>query len=183
MTRAIIIVLDSVGCGGAEDASAYGDEGANTLLHIAQACAEGQATERGVRQGPLTLPRLGLLGLGLAVEASCGVFPPGLAKPADAAGLWGYGVETAAGKDTPSGHWEIAGAKPDFAWGYFPDTVPAFPDWLTSALVARGRAARHSRRQARLRHRHHRRARRGACADGQADLLHLGRQRAADRGA
>jgi phosphopentomutase len=78
---------------------------------------------------------MGLLGLGLAVEASCGVYPPGVARPSQTTGQWGYGVETAAGKDTPSGHWEIAGAKPDFAWGYFPDTVPAFPEWLTSALV------------------------------------------------
>jgi phosphopentomutase len=135
MARALIIVLDSVGCGGAEDAAAYGDAGANTLLHIAEACAEGRGDREALRRGPLILPRLGLLGLGLAVEASCGVYPPGVARPEDAAGQWGYGVETAAGKDTPSGHWEIAGAKPDHAWGYFPDTIPAFPEWLTKALI------------------------------------------------
>ena len=46
MTRAILIVLDSVGCGGAEDAKAYGDEGADTLGHIAEACADGQGRSR-----------------------------------------------------------------------------------------------------------------------------------------
>ena len=135
MTRALIIVLDSVGCGGAEDAASYGDAGANTLLHIAQGCAEGLGDRAGLRAGPLTLPRLGLLGLGLAVGASCGTYPPGVARPEEPAGLWGYGVETAAGKDTPSGHWEIAGAKPDHAWGYFPDTEPSFPEGLTAAMI------------------------------------------------
>ena len=42
MTRAILIVLDSVGCGGAEDAGAYGDEGSDTLGHIVEACALGR---------------------------------------------------------------------------------------------------------------------------------------------
>ena len=43
MTRAFLIVMDSVGCGGAPDAAAFGDDGANTLGHIALACAEGRA--------------------------------------------------------------------------------------------------------------------------------------------
>ncbi|RMH46812.1 MAG: phosphopentomutase, partial [Alphaproteobacteria bacterium] len=41
--RAFLIVLDSVGCGGAPDAADFGDEGANTLGHIAEACAAGRA--------------------------------------------------------------------------------------------------------------------------------------------
>jgi phosphopentomutase len=49
--RAIIIVLDSVGCGGAEDAAAYGDAGADTLGHIAQACAEGRGDRAGLGGG------------------------------------------------------------------------------------------------------------------------------------
>ena len=52
------IVLDSVGCGGAEDAKAYGDEGADTLGHIAEACARGLGDREGLRRGPLKLPRL-----------------------------------------------------------------------------------------------------------------------------
>lgn len=45
MARVFLCVLDSVGCGGAPDAARYGDEGSNTLLHIAEACAAGRAEE------------------------------------------------------------------------------------------------------------------------------------------
>ncbi|MFZ1963883.1 MAG: phosphopentomutase [Roseiarcus sp.] len=135
MGRALIIVLDSVGCGGAADAGAYSDEGADTLGHIARSCAEGKGDRAGLRVGPLRLPALDALGLGLAMQASTGLSPPGFAC-APAKGQWGYGVETSKGKDTSSGHWEIAGAPVDFAWGYFPETVPAFPEALTAALIA-----------------------------------------------
>jgi len=135
--RAILIVLDSVGCGGAEDASAYGDEGADTLGHIAEACAEGRGNREGLRRGPLRLPRLEALGLAHAMKASTGRAPPGLALP-EPRGQWGYGVETSRGKDTPSGHWELAGTPVDFDWGYFPETIPAFPEALTAALIAEG---------------------------------------------
>ncbi len=138
MARAIIIVLDSVGCGGAEDAEAYGDEGADTLGHIAEACALGLGNRDGLRRGPLELPRLDALGLGHAIRASTGRTPPGLAMP-PARGQWGYGVETSRGKDTPSGHWEIAGTPVDFDWGYFPEKIPAFPETLTAALIAEGK--------------------------------------------
>jgi phosphopentomutase len=140
MARAILIVLDSVGCGGAADAKAYGDEGADTLGHIAEACAGGRGDRVGLRRGPLRLPHLAALGLGHAMKASTGRAPPGfaLAKPR---GQWGYGVETSRGKDTPSGHWELAGTPVDFDWGYFPETIPAFPEALTAALIAEGRLA------------------------------------------
>mgnify|MGYP002480283911 CR=1 FL=1 len=62
MTRAFLIVMDSVGCGGAPDAAAFGDEGANTLGHIAAECAAGRADQG--RSGPLHMPNLGALGLG-----------------------------------------------------------------------------------------------------------------------
>jgi phosphopentomutase len=135
MGRALIVVLDSVGCGGAPDAGAYGDEGADTLGHIAASCAEGKGDRAGLRSGPLRLPALDRLGLGLAIEASTGRRPPGFAC-APARGQWGYGVETSKGKDTPSGHWEIAGTPVAFDWGYFPQTIPTFPRSLTSALIA-----------------------------------------------
>jgi phosphopentomutase len=137
--RALLIVLDSVGIGGAEDAAAYGDEGADTVGHIAEACAAGRGDRAGLRQGSLRLPHLAALGLGLACEASTGRMPPGLAPPAEGpAGAHGYGIETSRGKDTPSGHWEIAGVPVDFDWGYFPDTRPSFPGTLTQALIATG---------------------------------------------
>jgi phosphopentomutase len=138
MTRALLIVLDSVGCGGAEDARAYGDEGADTLGHIAEACAAGRGDREGLRRGPLDLPRLAALGLGHALLASTGRVPPGFALDPPR-GQWGYGIETSRGKDTPSGHWELAGTPVDFDWGYFPERIPAFPTALTQALIAEAR--------------------------------------------
>jgi phosphopentomutase len=137
MGRVAIIVLDSVGCGGAADAEDYGDEGADTLGHIAERCAIGQGDRAGLRSGPLRLPNLDALGLGLAMEASTGLLPPGFACPPPG-GQWGYGIETSRGKDTPSGHWEIMGTPVDFDWGYFAPGIPAFPETLTRALIARG---------------------------------------------
>ena len=61
------------------------------------------------------------------MQASTGRAPPGFALARRRTAQWGYGVETSRGKDTPSGHWEIAGTPVDFAWGYFPETIPAFP--------------------------------------------------------
>jgi phosphopentomutase len=138
MPRAILLVLDSFGCGGAEDAAVFGDEGADTLFHIAEACLAGGGDQAGLRQGPLRLPALESLGLALVGEASSGRVPPGLARPERPIGQWGYGVERAPGKDTPSGHWEIAGTKLEEAFGYFPDTDPAFPPALTQQLIAEG---------------------------------------------
>jgi phosphopentomutase len=137
MARAFLVVLDSVGIGGAPDASAFGDTGANTVLHIAEACASGRADRDGLRAGPLKLPNLERLGLGLAVEAACGTALPG-ASVTTGTGRWGYAVEASKGKDTSSGHWELAGVPVPFDWSYFPTTVPAFPADLTAALIREG---------------------------------------------
>ncbi len=138
MGRALLIVLDSVGCGGAEDAATYGDEGADTLGHIAEACAKGLGDREGLRRGLLALPNLDRLGLGRAMAASTGRKPPGLGEN-EPIGHWGYGVETSFGKDTPSGHWEIAGTPVRFQWGYFPQTIPAFPSSLRDAMIREAR--------------------------------------------
>jgi phosphopentomutase len=138
MPRAIIIVLDSVGCGGAADAEAYGDAGADTLGHLAAASAAGRGDRAGLRAGPLRLPHLDALGLGLAMRASSGCAAPGFACAAPR-GQWGYGIETSNGKDTPSGHWEIAGTPVAFDWGYFPFTIPTFPESLTAALITQAK--------------------------------------------
>ncbi|TXN66111.1 phosphopentomutase, partial [Methylobacterium sp. WL6] len=66
MARALLIVLDSVGIGGAPDAERYGDAGSDTVGHIAEACAAGRGDRAGLRSGPLRLPHLAALGLGLA---------------------------------------------------------------------------------------------------------------------
>jgi phosphopentomutase len=136
--RALLIVLDSVGIGGAPDAEAYGDAGSDTLGHIAEACAAGRGDRPGLREGPLRLPHLTALGLGLAAAGASSRVPPNLAPDGQPTGAYGHAVETAAGKDTPSGHWEIAGLPLPEPWGHFTDTRPTFPPVLTRALIAEG---------------------------------------------
>jgi len=127
MARAFLVVMDSVGCGGAPDADTFfngdiPDTGANTLGHIAAWCAAQRP------EGPLRMPTLARLGLGAAVRIASGARAEGL--DADPVGLWGAAQEVSRGKDTPSGHWEMAGLPVPWEWTYFPDTVPAFPDDL-----------------------------------------------------
>ncbi len=135
MARALLLVMDSVGIGAAEDAAEFGDQGSDTLGHIAAACARGAGDKAGLRSGRLAMPNLTRLGLGRAAGAFAAEPPPGLeAAPAPEA-IWGTARETSTGKDTPSGHWEIAGVPVSFAWTYFPDTHPAFPKQLTDGLI------------------------------------------------
>jgi phosphopentomutase len=123
MPRAILCILDSFGIGGAPDAADYGDAGADTLGHIAA-------------NYPISLPNLDALGLGAAAELSTGAIPKGLTNQPKA-GRWGVGREVSRGKDTPSGHWEIAGVPVPFDWGYFPPTEPAFPPDLIEQFIER----------------------------------------------
>ncbi|MEI8387779.1 MAG: phosphopentomutase [Verrucomicrobiota bacterium] len=90
--RSLVVVLDSAGVGHAPDAAAYGDEGANTLGHI-------------LREFPgLKVPHLREIGLESALALSAG-------QPAEAphAGCVGVMTELSSGKDTTTGHWELAG--------------------------------------------------------------------------
>lgn len=137
--RALLIVLDSVGIGGAADAAAFGDAGADTLGHIAAACALGKADRAGLRAGPLHLPHLAVLGLGLACQASTGRPPAGIDLPLEPMAQWGYGIEISGGKDTPSGHWEMACCPVPFAWGYFAAKENSFPPDLIEAIIRDGR--------------------------------------------
>lgn len=134
MPRAILCVLDSFGIGGAKDAEAFGDAGSDTLGHIAEACANGSGDREGLRKGPLSMPNMDRLGLGAAGKLSTGKVVPGLEYSGEPEGLWGYAAEVSNGKDTPSGHWEIAGVPVLFDWGYFPETIPAFPADLIEAV-------------------------------------------------
>ena len=136
MTRAFLVVMDSVGAGGAPDAAEFfngdvPDTGANTLAHIAQACAAGTAEEG--RSGPLKMPHLDQLGLGEAVRLASGADMPGLNKTPT--GIWGAATEMSQGKDTPSGHWELAGVPVPWEWYTFPKTHPAFPDDVLKAAA------------------------------------------------
>ncbi|WP_415183788.1 phosphopentomutase [Phaeovulum sp.] len=136
MVRAFLVVMDSAGIGGAPDAASFfndsvPDTGANTIGHIAMACAAGQADEG--RSGPLCLPNLDALGLGAAITLASGGGAPGLGGVPK--GLWGAATEVSKGKDTPSGHWEMAGVPVPWNWTYFPKTSPAFPADLTAEVA------------------------------------------------
>jgi phosphopentomutase len=133
MARAFLMVLDSFGIGGAPDADRFGDVGADTLGHIVQACAAGSGDREGLRAGPLRLPNLAVLGLGRAAELATGRDP--LGGGATIRGRYAAAEEISKGKDTPSGHWEIAGVPVPFDWGYFPKTVPCFPPDLVAAFM------------------------------------------------
>jgi phosphopentomutase len=84
------------------------------------------------------LPHLEDLGLGAAAREATGKLPSGFLKRDDFTGLYAAAAERSKGKDTPSGHWELAGVPVLFDWGYFPKTVPSFPPELTQALIEQG---------------------------------------------
>ncbi|MDN4036124.1 phosphopentomutase [Massilia sp. YIM B02443] len=126
MSRAFILLLDSFGLGALPDADKYGDTGANTFGHIAEwAAKEGK---------PMSLPNLEKLGLAAAAHKASGEWAAGFEQRDGFLGAWGVAREQSTGKDTQSGHWEIAGVPVLFDWGYFPKTVPTFPQELTDKL-------------------------------------------------
>ena len=128
MPRAIVLVLDSLGIGASADAARFGDTGADTLGHVAAARAG---------QGGLNIPNLAALGLVHAHRGSTGQSLPELPAPARLDGVWGYAREQSTGKDTPSGHWEIAGVPVRFDFGYFRDREQSFPPKLLADLIER----------------------------------------------
>ncbi len=134
MARAFLLIMDSVGIGGALDAAAFGDEGSNTLGHIAAECAAGRA-DMG-REGPLRLPNLDALGFGAAAREACGAVPAGLTG---STGLFAVANEASKGKDTPTGHWELSGVPVPFDWHYFPDTRPCFPPDKIAEFITRAK--------------------------------------------
>ena len=107
MKRALIIILDGVGIGAAPDAASYGDAGSDTLGNVARAC-EG-----------LRLPGLERLGLGNIRDLE------GVARRGDAGGAWGSMCPASAGKDSTTGHWEIAGVHLERAFPTYPHGFPA----------------------------------------------------------
>jgi phosphopentomutase len=113
--RAVILVADGVGCGDAPDAAAYGDAGADTLGNLARAV------------GGLRLPNLEALGLGHLTPIA------GVTAAASPRGAWGTLREASAGKDTITGHWEMAGLVTEEAMPTFPH---GFPPAITDALRA-----------------------------------------------
>ena len=106
MKRAVILVLDGVGIGEAPDAADYGDAGSDTLGNVARDC------------GGLELPRLERFGLGNIRPLQ------GLKRRGDAVGAWGMMRPASAGKDSTSGHWEIAGVHVEHPFPTFPNGFP-----------------------------------------------------------
>ena len=129
MSRAIILVMDSFGIGATEDAANFGDTGSNTLGSI--------ASQRAAAGKPLNLPNLTRLGLMNAARDSAGDWPRDCETDAEPVAAYGYAAELSSGKDTPSGHWEIAGVPVLFDWGYFSELQNTFPPALLEKLVVR----------------------------------------------
>ncbi|OIN28179.1 phosphopentomutase [Vibrio barjaei] len=136
MKRAFILVLDSFGIGAAADAEQFGDVGSDTMGHIAEQCAKGLA-DNDQRSGELKLPNLSKLGLAMAHKESTGALAQGLRDDVEIIGAYGHAAELSSGKDTPSGHWEIAGVPVLFDWGYFTDKQNSFPKELTDRILER----------------------------------------------
>ena len=135
MKRAFIFVLDSFGIGGADDAPRFGDQGSDTLGHIAAACHAGKADLDGVRAGNLSVPNMQSLGLAEAARIATGRLPAGMGGPVASEAFFGAADEISSGKDTPSGHWEIAAVPVTFDWSYFPQAEPTFPPQLIEDIV------------------------------------------------
>ena len=85
------------------------------------------------------IPNMASLGLGKAAETATGLGFASSGTDLLATAFHGAAQEVSSGKDTPSGHWEIAALPVRFDWGYFPDTVPAFPADLTEAIIREGK--------------------------------------------
>lgn len=120
MPRVFLFIMDGFGIGGAPDAASFGDAGANTFSHVAE-------------RESLHIPNLVSLGLSKAASLVTGRD----LLPSNVTGLWGAAREVSKGKDTITGHWEMAGVPLDRDWGYLPPTIPAFPQDLIDAIVAR----------------------------------------------
>ncbi len=110
MSRCILIVLDSLGVGGAADSRLYGDEGSNTLQNIARAV------------GGINLPHLEQLGMGNIVEVS------GVPPVKEPRGCFGRMNERSPGKDTTTGHWEMTGI-------ILPQPFPLYPDGFPPLIM------------------------------------------------
>jgi len=123
LRRAVIIILDGVGIGAAPDAADYGDVGSDTLGNVARAC------------GGLALPHLERFGLGNIRSLE------GIQQRGDAAGAWGTMRPASAGKDSTTGHWEIAGVHlerpfPTFSTGFPSEVVETFARETGRGVIA-----------------------------------------------
>lgn len=138
MARVIITLLDSFGVGYAHDAADFGDEGADTLGHIAEYMANERKNEKGEAQY-LYLPNMAKMGLEAAHKVSTGKDLIHSIGEVEVEAAYTCGEEISKGKDTLSGHWEIAGVPVPFEWGYFPDKPKCFPEELVEKIIEQGK--------------------------------------------
>ena len=129
MSRVVILVADGLGIGSSADADAFGDTGANTLFHIFQHM-------KSEHNHILQISNLAKLGLVKACEQAKNISFDGFANH-QVEGAYGHMQELSTGKDTPSGHWEMAGVPVLFEWGYFKDKTNSFPPEFIDELVKR----------------------------------------------
>lgn len=125
MSRAIILMMDSFGIGGARDADKFDNAGADTFGHIVAA------------NNGLKIPNLHRLGLTKLAEAATGQTPEiglQIKSPMDIGCISAHMSEMSVAKDTTSGHWEMAGVPVLKSWGYFKPDYPSFPDSLINAI-------------------------------------------------
>jgi len=122
MARAVILMMDSFGVGEACDAAKFGDLGGNTLGNI-------------IKHSPVLLPNLARLGLEKIAEKSHSKLSHSLGYEGEIQGAYGFADELSFGKDTPSGHWELAGVPVCYDWGYFKNLTNAFPEDLLQDLI------------------------------------------------
>jgi len=128
MARAIIFVIDSFGIGHAPDAEKFGDVDANTFANLSQRFFD--ETNKAIN-----IPNLSSLGLVKACENASGrTFPYIGGEPSK--GAFAHAAEISTGKDTPSGHWEMAGVPVLFDWTYFSDRENSFPQSLMDTINA-----------------------------------------------
>lgn len=129
MARAIILMMDSFGIGGAPDAADFNNSGANTFAHIAQ------------HYPSLQIPNLTALGLDKACYDASGE-KVALHSQKQAAvnlpSMYGHMKEISKDKDTVSGHWELAGLPNLKGWGHFPPQYPSFPQDLIKKICTDG---------------------------------------------
>jgi phosphopentomutase len=121
--RAFVITIDSLGIGALPDATVYGDIGSNTLLHLSQSI-DGEKWP--------TLKSLGLGNAATLLEHNLS----GCGRVSNPRAAFGIMAEKSPGKDTITGHWEIAGIILHEAFRTFPPAFPSFPDAMMDAFEA-----------------------------------------------
>lgn len=134
MKRIFLMILDSFGIGSSVDAFKFNDVGSDTFGHIAEKCFFNEANIG--RKGCLYIPNLVKLGIVKSYQSSTGKHPLGFTQEDNnIIASYGYASEISSGKDTTSGHWEIAGSPFLQDWYYFKDFKNSFPSFLINKII------------------------------------------------